>query len=304
MDRREFLAQSAKYGAAAGAAFLADKFAPLTLHAAGATPDLVAVKGGGPEAMFRAGIAALGGIGRFVKAGQTVVVKPNIGWDAKPELAANTHPGLVAEIVRACLGAGARKVYVFDNTCDYRQSCYVNSGIEYAARNAGATIALGTSEKYYQSVRIPGGVSLKETKVHELVLEADVFINVPIVKHHGGAQLTVAMKNLMGIVWDRRYWHRNDLHTCIADMCLWRKPTLNVVDAYRVLMKNGPRGGSPAYVALKGMQILSTDMVAADAAAAKVYGAEPASIPYIAKAAAKGIGRLDLASLNIKRISL
>jgi uncharacterized protein (DUF362 family) len=149
-----------------------------------------------------------------------------------------------------------------------------------------------------------GGTRLKQAKEHELILESDVFINVPVLKHHGSADLTVSMKNLMGIIWDRRWWHRNDLHQCIVDFAAYRKPDLNVVDAYRVMMRNGPRGISAKDVVQMGAQLISEDMVAADAAAARLFGAQAHEVPYIRKAAGQGVGRMDLENLSIKRISL
>jgi uncharacterized protein (DUF362 family) len=267
-------------------------------------PYLAAVKGGEAEAMFDRAIQALGGMQAFVKKGQKVVIKPNIGWDASPERAANTNPKLIARIVKRCLEAGAKEVLVFDNTCDTWNLCYANSGIEKAAKDAGAKIAPGHLEGYYQTVSIPKGVKLKETKVHEALLESDVFINVPVLKHHSSADLSIAMKNLMGVVWDRRFWHRNDLHQCIADFTLWKTPDLNVVDAYRVMKKNGPRGVSVADTTIYKMQVVSRDIVAADAASAKIFGSDPSDIAHIRKAAATGVGRLDLDKLDIQRITL
>jgi uncharacterized protein (DUF362 family) len=148
------------------------------------------------------------------------------------------------------------------------------------------------------------GVKLKKAKVHELILESDVFINVPVLKHHSSADLSIAMKNLMGVVWDRTFWHRNNLHQCIADYATHRKPDLNVIDGYRVMMKNGPRGVSVNDVVSYKTLILSPDIVAADAAAAKVFGSEPEDIGYIVKAAELGVGTYNLDSLNINRIKL
>lgn len=267
-------------------------------------PDLVAVRGGEPEAMFDKAIQALGGMSAFVKKGQKVVIKPNIGWDATPDRAANTNPGLVGRIVKHCFDAGAKEVYVFDNTCDKWDLCYANSGIEKAAKDKGAKIVPGHLEGYYQNVIVPGGIKLKEAKVHEILLESDVFINIPVLKHHSSTDLSIAMKNLMGVVWDRRFWHKNDLHQCIADFPLWRKPDLNVIDAYRVMMKNGPRGVSVADTTIYKMQVLSTDIVAADAAATKIFGAEPSDIGHIQKAANLGVGRMNLDKLDIQRIAL
>ncbi|MFO1372005.1 MAG: DUF362 domain-containing protein [Candidatus Competibacteraceae bacterium] len=266
--------------------------------------DLVAVKNGEPEALFDRGIEALGGIGRFVKKGQTVVVKPNIGWNVPPERAANTNPRLVRRIIEHCLQAGAKEVYVFDHTCDAWRDSYRTSGIEQAVKEAGGKLAPGSSEGYFQTVKIPKGQRLHTTKEHELVLKADVFINVPVLKSHGGARLTMAMKNLMGIVWDRDEWHSNNLHQCIADFASYRKPDLNVVDAYNVLQRHGPRGVSVADVTLVRSQLLSTDLVAVDAAAAKLFGLDPDSVDYIRIAHAMGVGRKDLENLAIQRIVL
>jgi uncharacterized protein (DUF362 family) len=266
--------------------------------------DLVAVRNGEPEAMFDKAIESLGGMGAFVKKDQRVVVKPNIGWDVSPERAGNTNPALIKRIIEHCFGAGAKEVYVFDNTCDDWNKCYKTSGIEDAAKAAGAKVVPGNSESYYQEVDVLKGVKLKKAKVHELILESDVFINVPVLKHHSSADLSIAMKNLMGVVWDRTFWHRNNLHQCIADYATHRKPDLNVIDGYRVMMKNGPRGVSVNDVVSYKTLILSPDIVAADAAAAKVFGSEPEDIGYIVKAAELGVGTYNLDSLNINRIKL
>ena len=269
------------------------------------TPDLVAIRNGEPEALFDHGIEALGGMGRFVKKGQKVVVKPNIGWNVPPERAANTNPRLVRRIVEHCLQAGAKEVYVFDHTCDAWRDSYRASGIEQAVKDAGGKLAPGNSESYFQTVAIPGGHRLRRTQEHELVLEADVFINVPVLKSHGGARLSVAMKNLMGVVWDRGEWHSNDLHQCIADFATYRKPDLNVVDAWNVMLRHGPRGVSTADVVNMRSQLLSTDLVTADAAAARLFGLkQPEEVGYIRIAGEMGAGRMDLENLAIRRIVL
>jgi len=254
--------------------------------------------------MFDAAIGAMGGMKAFVRKGQKVVVKPNIGWDVTPDRGGNTNPLLVARIIRHCLEAGAKEVYVFDHTCDDWRRSYQNSGIESASKDAGAHVAPGHTESYYQQVDIRGGKTLTSAQVHELLLESDVFINVPVLKNHNSTQLTAGMKNLMGCVWDRGTWHRNDLHQCIADFAAARKPDLTVIDAYRVMKQNGPRGVSLDDVIQLKSLVLTTDIVAADTAAAKLFGANPDDIPYIGIAAAKKAGRKDLEHLNIKRIAL
>lgn len=308
MDRRTFFRNSLGAAALAGTSLVLGKnrlpWEPPLPPAPDGPVDLVAVRGGEADAMFDSGIAALGGMAAFVKKGETVVIKPNIGWDVTPERAGNTNPRLVARIVKHCLEAGAKEVYVFDHTCDNAQRCYRTSGIEQAVKDAGGKMAPGGSEGYYQEVTIAGGTSLTKAKEHELVLKSDVFINVPVLKSHSSTRLTIAMKNLMGSVWDRGYWHSNDLHQCIADFSSYRKPTLNVVDAYAVMKRNGPRGVSVSDVAVMKAQLLSRDPVAIDAAATKLFGLEPASVRYIKLAADKGVGRMDLETLTIKRIAL
>jgi uncharacterized protein (DUF362 family) len=239
-----------------------------------------------------------------VKKGQRVLVKPNIGWDVEPERAANTHPLLVRRVIEHCYNAGAKEVVVFDHTCDNWNRAYKDSGIEKAVADAGGKIVSGASEGNYQEVEVPRGKRLTKAKVHELLLQSDVFINVPVLKHHTSSKLTVGMKNLMGVVWDRGYWHENDLHQCIADFSSYRKPNLIIVDAYNVLKRNGPRGVSRADVVAMKAQIVSTDCVAADAAAAKLFGTEPADIPYINNAADLGLGKMNLEKVSIKRIKM
>ena len=302
MKRREFISQSIGSALAVGA--VAYSVNNQESQAAQTNYDLVAIKGGTAEAMFDKGISAFGGISTFVKKGQTVVVKPNIGWDVPPERAANTHPALVKRIVQQCYQAGAKTVYVFDNTCDNWKKCYATSGIEKAASDAGAKVVSGAFEKYYHPVQIKYGQTLKEAKVHELILNSDVFINVPILKVHSSGGITAAMKNLMGVVWDRRFWHSNNLHQCIADFATYCKPTLNVIDAYNIMKRNGPRGVSVDDVENLKSMIISKDIVASDAASAKLLGIEPDKINYIKIADDMKVGRKDLDKLNINRIKL
>lgn len=307
MKRRKFIEQSVKAGIYSGAFISLGKYGNVianTVMNDEIPYDLVAVTGGEPVQMYQRAINAMGGMQQYVKKGQTVVVKPNIGWDVIPEKGANTNPNLVGAIVKSCFEVGAKQVYVFDHTCDEWKKCYQNSKIENAAKEAGAKVVPGNSERYYEPVDIPQGKKLTSAKVHELMLESDVFINVPILKNHGSAKLTIAMKNLMGIVWDRGYWHRNDLQQCIADFATWRKPDLNIIDAYNVMMKNGPRGVSEADLAKMKFLVMSDDMVAADASAAKIFGMEPANVPHIEYAHQMGTGNMNLKNQNIGRIKI
>ena len=307
-SRRDFL----KAGFAAGAAlslartgrlFAADPAAEPP-PAAGPKPVLVAVRDGSRAAMLDKALASLGGIGAFVKPGQTVLIKPNIGWDAPPERGANTHPELVGHLTQLCLAAGAKSVSVFDNTCDQWQRTYANSGIEAAVKEAGGRVVNGKDATMYREVAIPGGVSLKTAKVHELVLDSDVFFNVPVLKHHSGALMTAAMKNLMGVVWERDIYHRTDLQQTIADFLTLRKPTLNILDAYHPMVRNGPRGKTVDDVFEMRSLLASTDPVALDAAAARMLGLDPAQIAYIKIGAEMKLGTMDLEAVDVRRIKL
>ncbi len=310
MKRRDFLKTSAVAGATLSLNFdgLQAALSSNTV-AVEKAPDLVAVMGGEPTAMLDKALEALGGIGKFVKKGQKVVIKPNIGWDRAPEMAGNTNPELVAALVKKCLGAGAQKVTVFDHTCDNWQKCYETSGISDAVKKAGGIMMPGNDEKYYKEVAIPGGVTLKNAKIHESLIEADVWINVPVLKNHGGAKLTCAMKNYMGIVWDRRYFHSNDLQQCIADICTWnKKPVLNIVDAYRIMHKNGPQGKSLSDVAQLKTLIASTNIVATDTAALRFFNQveklDISAVGHIGKGEALKLGTSNLDKLTIKRIKI
>ncbi len=313
MNRRNFLKSVALVGAAATSIREVEAMTLLSQNFKANNPalnyDMAAILGGEPEVMFRKAIAELGGMKNFIKKGDKVAVKPNIGWDKTPELGANTNPKLVTEIIKQCFDAGASEVTVFDHTCDDWRKCYANSGIEEAAKAAGAKVVPAHLEIYYKDVSLPKGKSLKKTKIHQAIVDADKWINVPILKNHGGAQLTISMKNYMGIVWDRGYFHANDLQQCIADICTYsKKPVLNVVDAYRMMKTSGPRGKSAADVVLSKGLFISQDIVAVDTAATNFFN-QVREMPielvsHISKAQELGVGTMQLDKLNIRRVKL
>jgi uncharacterized protein (DUF362 family) len=246
----------------------------------------------------------MGGLERYVKSGQTVLIKPNMAWAVGPELAANTNPELLSHMIKNILNLGAKKVVVFDNTCDNWSAAYRDSGLEKAAKEAGAEVAPANQSGYFQKVSLAGAEVLKETELHEAWLEADVIFNVPVLKHHGGAKMTAALKNLMGAIWDRGSLHRWGLDQTIPELMLHKKPTLNVVEAMRVMLTGGPRGRGDSQYLAGQMLLVSPDPVAADAAAAAILAG--AGIPepaYIKVAAGKGLGAADLSLLNIQRLS-
>ena len=307
MKRRDFF----KTTLAAGAVALSyDSVLANWQTGAAAAPDLVAVKGGEPAQMLQEALKAFGGIEKYVKKGQNVVIKPNIGWDKKPEFAANTNPELVSELIKQCLQAGARKVTIFDHTCDNWQRCYANSGIKQAVENAGGVILPGNDDSYYKNeVKLPKGVKLKSAKIHQALLEADVWFNVPVLKHHDGARMSISMKNYMGIVQNRIYFHANNLQQCIADICTWdKKPVLNIIDAYRCLLRNGPQGRSVNDAFLMKALIVSPNIVAADTAAIGLFNQvakiDINDVGHIGQGEKLNLGTQKLDKLNIKRITL
>ena len=324
MDRRKFLKSIAITGTALGATSVLKNSEGMDIlsqtFANGANAanspvkslgnyDLVAVLGGEPEMMFRKAIAELGGMGRFIKKGDKVAVKPNIGWDKTPEMGATTNPKLVSEVITQCFKAGAKEVTVFDHTCDDWRKCYDSSGIAEAAKKAGAKVVPADEESYYREVSIPNGKRLKTAKIHEAIVNADKWINLPILKNHGGAQMTISMKNYMGIVWDRGFFHANDLQQCIADVCSYSKrPVLNIVDAYRTMKTSGPRGKSLTDIVLTKGLFISQDIVAVDTAAVNFFNQVremPLSkVSYLSKAQSANVGTMNLEKLNVRKIKM
>ncbi len=150
----------------------------------------------------------MGGMSKFVKPGNKVVVKPNIGWDKVPELAGEYKLKLVKEIIAQCYKAEQQRLSFLIILVMIGVSVTKISGIEDAAKAAKAKVVPANEESYYREVDLPHGKNLRKTKIHNAILDCDVWINVPILKHHGGANLTISMKNHMGIVWDRGAFHK------------------------------------------------------------------------------------------------
>lgn len=314
MERRHFI-KTALLGAVAGATTLkssslfAGEKAGTPAEDAKAPADLVAAMGWEPEELYAKAIAEMGGMSRFVKKGQKVVIKPNIGWDKAPEFGANTNPLLVAAIVKDCFKAGAKEVVVFDHSCDDCDVSYKHSGIEDAAKEAGAIVAFAHDKRYYKEVEIPQGERMKKADIHEALINCDVWINVPVLKNHGSAKMTCAMKNYMGIVWDRGYLHTHNLQQCIADIATYEKrPVLNIVDAYRIMTQNGPKGKTLDDVQTPKAIFMSPDIVAVDTAACKFLSqfskmVNMDVVGHIGLGEKHNLGTTDLDSLNVVKIN-
>ncbi|GAB1401491.1 DUF362 domain-containing protein [Elusimicrobiota bacterium] len=266
--------------------------------------DLVSVEGDNIETITKRMIDELGGIERFVKKGDIVVVKPNIGWNKTPEYAANTNPELVAVVVKMCLDAGAKKVNVFDNTCNEEKMCYKNSGIENAVKKAGGNIYFMDSFKYIPG-NFPSGSIMQDYPVYSDAINCDCFINIPIAKNHGLAKLTLSIKNLMGVCGGNRSTMHWNIDKKLAEIVAFVKPDLNIIDGYRILTANGPRGGNLADVKKMSTVMASTDPVLADAYATKVlFNMNPDEISHIKTASDMGLGNINIASAKIKKVKI
>ncbi len=265
---------------------------------------LAVARGDDPSAITQAALAALGGIERFVRQGDDVIIKPNICTDYYPyEYGATTNPNVVAALVRLCLGAGAGDVRVMDLPFGGTpESAYAQSGIADAVQSAGGQMEIMNPHKFKKAA-IPEGRDLNEWSFYKPILDADVLINVPVAKDHNLARLSLGGKNLLGTITNPGGIHPN-LGQRTADLVSRVRPSLTVVDAVRTLMRNGPTGGNLDDVRLNNTIIASHDIVAADAYAATLFDLVGAGIPYVKAAADMGLGSLDLDSLQIEEIAV
>jgi len=266
-------------------------------------PEMVVVQGNDPRALVRRALEEMGGVRRFISRGDVVVVKPNIGWDRTPEQAANTNPEVVAEVVRLCHGAGAARIIVTDVSCNEPRRCFERSGIAAAAGAEGAVLVL-PEERKFREVDLHGDV-LRTWPVFEPFLAADKIINIPIAKHHSLTGATLGMKNWYGILGGQRQRLHQHIHESLVDLAEFMRPTLTILDAYRVLLRNGPTGGNLEDVAFKKTLLASTDPVAVDAYAAKAYwDLDYHKLPYLKLAMERGLGTMNFESVRTRVVAL
>ena len=315
MDRRDFLRLT---GAGIAGAFIVGLRGPLTSAATLAStgtstgrlapakevshPTFVIAHGPAVSRNLRSALDALGGISRFISKGDIVVVKPNIGWDRLPKQAANTDPDLVYSVVEACYEAGAKKVKVFDKSCDDPRRCYVRSGIADSARKAGAEVKF-VDERNFKQVDMKGAV-LNNWPVYSEVLECDKIINVPVAKHHSMSRLTMSIKNWMGVIGEPRGRLHQQMDLSLSDLARFFKPTLTVLDATRILVANGPTGGNLKDVRTLNTLVLGTDQVAVDSYAATFFGLKGTDLGYLVAAAKSRIGEVDLKKVRFSSIEV
>lgn len=303
-SRRDALRVAAGVGVAAGLgwasgtpeAFAAEPLAVVRDHRVSVpstVPKLVVAHGADPAKNVRAALDRMGGMARFVRAGEVVLVKPNVGWDRTPVQGANTNPDVVEAVVLACRDAGAREVIVIDGSVHDPTRSFHRSGVRAAAQRAGARVIMPDETQYVQC-EIPGLDGRWE--VLSPFAHADKIINVPIAKHHGSARVTAGMKNWIGITRKNRSAFHAGLDQSIASLAALMRPTLTIVDATRVLLRNGPQGGNLDDVVRRDRIAIGLDPVALDAWVTDLLGARRSAVGYLKLAEARGLGKIELGS--------
>ena len=292
MDRRDFIKNLALGGVVL-------RYGPSLLAQAKPDPDLAMVTGESPAAITREALAALGGMKRFIAKGDKVMIKPNIGWDRTPELAATTNPEIIKTLVELSFEAGAKEVTVMDNTINQAQRCYARSGIAEAAKSAGAKVPF--VNEYRLKKMALKGEWLKEWEVFTDFVEMDKLINVPIAKHHSLSRLTIGMKNWLGAIGGARNQLHQKIDEAMVDLAAFFKPQLTVLDAYRILTRNGPQGGRTSDVKLQKTVVASIDPVAAETVAAGFFEIRPDELVYLGIAQKRGLGQTNLEKLIIEK---
>jgi uncharacterized protein (DUF362 family) len=248
-------------------------------------------------------------MGRFVKAGQKVVIKPNMSFARTPDLATNTHPLVVKEVLIMCKEAGAAKIRILDYSLQDPEQSLILSGIRDACDSVEPGLCHHLMDAgFYQEATLPKAVEMRSNAIMKDVLEADVLIAVPVAKSHGSAGVSLSMKGQMGLIRERKIMHgRYNLDVSIVDLAQRLMPNLAVIDATRVLTTGGP--GGPGRVITPGEIIASADPVAADATAVASYEwygrvMEPKQVSHIRLAHERGLGCMDIDKLRTQRISV
>ncbi len=300
MNRRDFLKTSALAGI--GLSIPSSLCLLTDACEAAAGHDLIVATGATPGRITRAAVDALGGMKKFISKGDVVVVKPNIGWDRLPEQAATTNPEVVGTIVLMCFEAGAKEVKVFDRTVNDPRRCYVQSGISQAAKSAGADVSF-IDERRFKETTI-NGLVLKTWPLYEDILNADKVINVPIAKHHSLSKLTLSMKNWMGIMGASRSQIHQRIDESLVDISRRIRPVLTILDAVRVLTRNGPQGGNLADVKKLDTVVVGADQVAVDSYGATLFGMKGSDLGYVRIADKIGFGIMDLSKVRIRKVSV
>ena len=312
LSRRRFLKAAAGLALAAANSPALEGISPPALAAEPkAEVDLAVAKSASPETAVLAAIEAVGGIGNFVKSGDVVVVKPNMGFPNPPGWGTTTNPKVVSTIVKLCIDAGARAVLVVDHPLARPEQCLKRTGIATACEELGSKkvrVSAETDQRDYKEVRLEEGKALKKTDVYKALLRADALINVPVAKSHSATGVSLGMKNIMGLIWDRRYLHQEvDLNQGIADLSTFIKPSLILLDATTVLTTGGPEG--PGRTEALNTVVAGTDPVAVDSYAVTLSRwnsrrLAPKDVKHVAAASEMQLGEMNLDRLSIREVEV
>ncbi len=279
----------------------------ITRGLAAPVPAPVAVASGKDyRLLVEKAIELLGGMKNFITSGDKVVIKPNIGWDRTPEQGANTHPMVVRTLALLALDAGAATVRIFDHTCNEKRRCYANSGIIDELEKLGdkRIRCEHIDPRKFVPVDIARGRSLKRWEIYQDALTADCYINVPVAKHHGLSRLSLGLKNAMGVIGGNRGKLHQNIGQDLADLATVVQPKLTVIDATRILLRNGPQGGRVEDVKVADTVIATTDPVAADAYATTLFGMQPEEIDSTVAAARMGLGEIDVQRMQLRIVQV
>jgi uncharacterized protein (DUF362 family) len=303
MHRRDFLKYLAALGLVTGVGRRLVVPEEVWAMAPNQTPEPLIAKVQGTNYAHLVGdaVQALGGMKKFVNPGEVVVVKPNMAWDRTPEMGANAHPVVVRKVVELCLEAGAKQVKVLDHSCDDARKAYAASGIKAAVegiKDPRAVVEF-VDDRRFVELTVEKAKALKKWYFYKDILEADRFINIPVAKQHSESRLTMCLKNMMGAIGGWRGRIHVGLHQNIADMNLLLRPDLHVLDATRILLRNGPKGGKVEDVEVKNLLFAGADPVALDAYGAGLFGLKPEDLGYIVKAHQAGRGEMDLGKIKV-----
>ncbi len=261
-----------------------------------------------PAELVSAALSGLGGTEAFIKAGDSVVIKPNLAWARTAQEAACVHPEVLSAVITACQQAGAGEVLVVEHPCDQAAITFEMSGAKDICSDLGVPLLSLDNESLYEEVELPQGVNITRDQIARDILECDVLINVPVLKVHSATGATIAMKDQMGAIYDRQRYHRTgsgghrdaNLHQNIADLATGLRPTLNLLDATRALTTSGPKG--PGIVKQMNTIIAGSDIIAVDALGAKLLGLKPEDIGHIRLGAEAGLGEMDQAKMKLARV--
>ncbi len=264
----------------------------------------LAVISGEPVAATRKALEAIGGISRFVKKGQPVVLKPNMSFARTPDFSATTHPLVVATVAQACLEAGAPKVLVLDHTLQRAELCLERTGIQDACKSIAGVHVLALQErKFFREIKIPQEKVLERVEVMKEIVDGLVLINIPVAKSHSATGVSLGLKGLMGMIWDRESFHSQyNINQAIGDLATVIKPQLTILDATRALASGGP--GGPGEVKKPNLIIAGVDPVAVDSYGVSIvpwYGQnfKGRQVEHLLVAHQRGLGKIDIDQLKI-----